>query len=262
MDKKKPLNDQYKIIAVLPARYGSTRLPGKPLIKINGKPVIQYVYENISNSKMIDEVVVATDDSRIFDETLKFGGKAVMTPSECKSGTDRIVYTIKNCGFNNYDIIVNVQGDEPLLKCSDVESVILRLIKNDSDISTLAIKFKNISDVKNPNHVKAVLDKNFNALYFSRNVIPYPRDSEIIPENYYKHIGVYVFKKHVLLKFETLPDSILEHTEKLEQLRLLESGYKISVAVTENETIGIDTPEDVEKFNFLINSQNKKQYDL
>ncbi|HPG30818.1 MAG TPA: 3-deoxy-manno-octulosonate cytidylyltransferase [bacterium] len=255
MVKDKHSKKKLKILAVLPARYGSTRLPGKPLIRINGKSIIQYVFENVSKSKLIDKIIVATDDARIYEESEKFGCGAVMTPADCKSGGDRIAYAVKNCGLDGYDIIANVQGDEPLLKSEDVDAAIIRLIENDSDISTLAIKFKKEEDVKNPNYVKVVFDNKFNALYFSRSVMPYPRDSVIKPEIYYKHIGLYVYRKKTLLEFETLPESILENYEKLEQLRFLENGYGISAAITGNETIGIDTPEDIIKFEKTLTSK-------
>ncbi|HON57002.1 MAG TPA: 3-deoxy-manno-octulosonate cytidylyltransferase [bacterium] len=241
-----------KIIAVIPARYGSTRLQAKPLIKIKNKTIIEYVYSNICQSKIIDKVIVATDDSRISDEVRTFGGAAVMTPETCASGTDRIAYIIAQSEYNDYDIVVNVQGDEPLLKHTEVDKAINSLIQNDSDVSTLAVKFSKIEDIKNPNCVKVVINKNFEALYFSRSIIPYPRDTEINIDNYLKHIGVYVFKKEILLNFTKLPASKLEQTEKLEQLRLLENGCKISIALTEFDTIGLDTPEDLEKLKNIL----------
>ena len=236
-----------KIIAVIPARYGSTRLVGKPLIKIKGKTIVEYVYSNISSSKIIDEVIIATDDKRIYDAVESFGGKSVMTPLECPSGTDRIAYVMKLEGYSGYDIIANIQGDEPLIKLEDVENAVKLLIENNSDVSTLAVRISDLNDILNPNFVKVVMNKKSDALYFSRAPIPFSRDDRNFNSYYYKHIGVYIYTQKTLLEFAGLKESQLEKIEKLEQLRLLENSYRISVALTENNTIGLDTPDDLEK---------------
>ncbi len=233
-----------KIIGVIPARYGSTRFPGKPLVNINGKPMIQHVWESSKKSKFINELYVATDDKRIFDSVTGFGGNAVMTSKKHKSGSDRIGEVIKNmkCG-----IVVNIQGDEPFINPSNIDKAIKPLLKDKNiQVSTLCTPIKSIEEIDNPNVVKAVIDKNGFALYFSRFGIPFNRDKakNIV---YYKHIGLYVYRKKYLLEFIKLKPSKLEKAEKLEQLRVLENGTKIKVVITNIDSITIDTKTDLRK---------------
>lgn len=233
-----------KIIGVIPARYGSTRLPGKPLVNINGKPMIQHVWESSKKSKLINELYVATDDKRIYDTVTGFGGNAVMTSKKHKSGSDRIGEVIKNM---KCDIVLNIQGDEPFINPLNIDKAIKPLIKDKNiQVSTLCTPIKNIEEIDNPNVVKAVIDKNSFALYFSRFGIPFDRDmaKNII---YYKHIGLYVYRKKYLLEFIKLKPSKLEMAEKLEQLRILENGKKIKVVVTNIDSFTIDTNKDLKK---------------
>ena len=224
-----------KFIAIIPARYGSTRFPGKPLAMLGGRPVIQRVYEQVAG--VLDDAVVATDDERIYDTVLAFGGRAEMTSPDHKSGTDRCWEAYLKQG-KTYDVVVNVQGD----------------------IATLVRPFAatdGLEALENPNSPKVVLDAQSRALYFSRSVIPYLRGVErsewLARHTFYKHIGLYAFRTEVLRAVTALPQSALEKAESLEQLRWLENGYKIGVGVTDAETIGIDTPEDLEKAEaFLI----------
>ena len=238
------IKSKMKIIGVIPARYDSTRFPGKPLVNINGKPMIQHVWESTKKSKLINELYVATDDKRIFDAVTGFGGNAVMTSKKHKSGSDRIGEVLKNieCG-----IVVNIQGDEPFINPLNIDKSIKPLLQNKSiQVSTLCTPIKQEEDIYNPNVVKAVTDKNGFALYFSRFGIPFNRDmaNNII---YYKHIGLYVYRKKYLLEFIKLKPSKLEKAEKLEQLRILESGTKIKVVITNVDSVTIDTKEDLKK---------------
>jgi 3-deoxy-manno-octulosonate cytidylyltransferase (CMP-KDO synthetase) len=236
-----------KIIGVIPARYGSTRFPGKPLVNINGKPMIQHVWESSAKSKLINELYVATDDKRIFDTVNGFGGNAVMTSKKHKSGSDRIGEIIKN---KKCDIVVNIQGDEPFINPGNIDKAIIPLIKNDDiQVSTLCIPIKHKDEINNPNVVKAVTDKEGFALYFSRFAIPYNRD-KAINIVYYKHIGLYVYRKKYLLEFIKLKPSKLEKAEKLEQLRILENGTKIKVVITNIDSFTIDAKSDLKKLKF------------
>lgn len=240
-----------QIIAVIPARYGSSRFPGKPLADILGKPMIKWVYENAMSSRLINDVYVATDDERIFNVVKNFGGNAIMTPSEIPTGTDRIAYAVRDI---DADIIVNIQGDEPLISGDMIDSAIEPFLKeddNDIDISTLAVKITELETLFNPNVVKVVFDKKNFALYFSRSPIPFCRDARTRDEwlklgTYYKHIGIYVYKRSSLFKFVSLKGSKLEELEKLEQLRAIENGMKIKVVVTDKDTVGVDTFSDIE----------------
>ncbi len=238
-----------QIIGVIPARYASNRFPGKPLADILGKPMIKWVYENAMSSKLINDVYVATDDERIFNIVKNFGGNVIMTPSEIPTGTDRIAYAIRNI---DADIIVNIQGDEPLISGDMIDSAIEPLLKEDDiDISTLAVKITDVEALFNPNVVKVVFDKKNFALYFSRSPIPFCRDARTKDEwlklgVHYKHIGIYVYKRNSLFKFVSLKSSKLEELEKLEQLRAIENGMRIKVVITEKDTIGVDTPFDLE----------------
>lgn len=236
-----------KFIVIIPARFQSTRFPGKPLALINNKPMIQWVYENAQ--KAVSEVWVATDDERIFDTVLKFGGKAVETLSTHQSGTDRCAEAARKIGKKtDFDVIINVQGDEPFIQPAQIE--LLKLCFNtDADIATLVKKIENTEELFNPNRPKVVTDKQQNALYFSRSTIPFIRGTEnenwLSKHTFWAHIGMYAYKSDVLQKISKLEQGILEKAESLEQLRWLENGFKIKTAVTEHQSIGIDTPEDL-----------------
>lgn len=237
-----------KILAVIPARYDSTRFPGKPLVNIHGKPMIQHVYERVMKSKLVDKVIVATDDERIFEAVKNFGGKVVMTSKKHVSGTDRICEAIKNL---KGEIIVNVQGDEPGINPKDIDKAIKPLLKdNKINISTLAIRINSGIDLKDENKVKVVFDKNNFALYFSRNNIPFDRShvNNVTKEKFYKHIGLYVYRRKFLQGLNKLKPSAMENLEKLEQLRFLDNGEKIKVVITDREALSIDTPADLQKF--------------
>jgi len=238
-----------KVVGIIPARYESTRLPGKPLIMIHGKSMIQRVYEQAGKSKLINEVIVATDDKRIFDCVNSFWGKAVMTSPKHKSGTDRILEAAKKI---KSDIVVNIQGDEPFIDPNSIDNAIKPLLKDKNiNVSTLAFKITDLTDVNNENKVKVVMDKNNFALYFSRNTIPFYLNHKPAKVNslkdikYYKHIGLYVYRKSFLLKFSKMKKSYLENAEKLEQLRILENGEKIKVVLTNKDSLSIDTDRDL-----------------
>ena len=238
-----------RYIALIPARYASTRFPGKPLAKLGGKSVIQRVYEQVN--KMVDETYVATDDQRIFDAVEAFGGKVVMTRSDHKSGTDRIEEAAEKIG-GDYDVVVNVQGDEPFIHASQIETVCKCFDDPTTQIATLGKPFGNdIEAIGNPNSPKIVVDKKGFALYFSRSIIPFVRGKETAawPSSYpfLKHLGLYAYRREVLREITQLPQGELEKAESLEQLRWLENGYKIRVGLTDIETVGIDTPADLER---------------
>lgn len=235
-----------KIIGIIPARYASTRYPGKALAMIKGKPMIQHVWENASKSKLLDKVIVATDDKRIYNTVVDFGGNAEMTLSKHKSGTDRIGEIAK---WMICDIVVNIQGDEPFINPLNIDMAIKPLLDDENlNVSTLCYKIKDKSEINNPNIVKVVCDKDGCALLFSRNPIPYNRDN-IKNINYYKHIGLYVYGREYLLKLIKLKQSSLEKAEQLEQLRILENGEKIKVVETNIDSISIDTIEDLKKLH-------------
>jgi 3-deoxy-manno-octulosonate cytidylyltransferase (CMP-KDO synthetase) len=238
-----------RVVGIIPARYASTRLSGKPLIKINGKPMIQHVYERSMRTKLIDKVIVATDDKRIFDTVVKFGGNAVMTSRRHKSGTDRIgeIAKRRNSEMAKCEIVVNIQGDEPFIDYRNIDRAIKPMLKDKSiNVSTLCYKIKNSSEITNPNIVKVVFDKNNDAIYFSRYPIPYDRDGKKKTE-YYKHIGLYVYRKSYLEKLIKMKPTKLEKSEKLEQLRILENGGKIKVVITNIDSHSIDTKKDLLK---------------
>ncbi|MEK7845403.1 MAG: 3-deoxy-manno-octulosonate cytidylyltransferase [Nitrospinota bacterium] len=245
-----------KIIAIIPARYASTRFPGKPLAIINGKSIIQYVFKAASKASLINRVIVATDDERIFKKVEEFGGEAWMTSSNHISGTDRISEVAKKI---DADIIVNVQGDEPLIEPEVIDEAVKPLMNN-SEIFMATLKTKIITneELKDPNVVKVVTDRDDFALYFSRFPIPYVRDTASqLPLTHYKHIGLYVYRKDFLIKFSELSPTPLEETEKLEQLRALEHGYKIKVIKTDYDSIGVDTPEDLERVKEILKKRTK-----
>ena len=236
-------------IAIIPARYASTRFPGKPLANLGGKPVIQHVYEKVSS--VVEDTWVATDDQRIFNTVKSFGGKAVMTRNDHKSATNRIEETVEIIG-GKWDVVINVQGDEPFIQISQIETVCNCFNDPSTEIATLGKPFGNdIEAISNPNSPKIVSDKRGYALYFSRSIIPFIRGKEMqewaTSYPFLKHIGLYAYRRNVLREVTQLPQGALEKAESLEQLRWLENGYRIKVGLTDIETIGIDTPEDLEK---------------
>ncbi len=237
-----------KFIAIIPARYASTRFPGKPLAILGGKPVIQRVYEQVSS--VLDEVYVATDDDRIFQAVEAFGGRAVMTSDRHRSGTDRIQEAATTIG-TDADVVINVQGDEPFIHPSQIESLCRCFDNPTTQIATLGKPFETIEAVKNPNSPKIVVDNQGFALYFSRSVIPFVRgvdEAEWLSRYpFLKHLGLYAYRREVLREVTQLPMSSLETAESLEQLRWLQNGYRIRVAETNIETVGIDTPDDLER---------------
>ncbi len=229
-----------KIVAVMPARYQSSRFPGKPLAMIAGKTMIQRVYDQVKQVKNIDEVIVATDDERIYSTVKQFGGVAVMT-GECNCGTERVYEAIKDYPC---DIVINVQGDEPLIKHEMIEELVSVFAGDNVTMATLCKKIVNSDEVENLNIVKVVWDKNDNALYFSRYPIPFNRDKHSVVKHF-KHIGIYGYTKDFLKEYVRMEKSPLEIAENLEQLRVLENGYKIRVKETIYDSIGVDTPEDI-----------------
>ena len=236
------------VIGVIPARYGSTRLPAKALAMIHGKPMIQHVYERCLKAKLLSEVLVATDDKRIFDTVIDFGGNVVMTSKAHKSGTDRIGEAVRNI---KCDIVVNIQGDEPMIDPRNIDKAIEPLMKDSlMNVSTLCYKISDKKEINNPNVVKVVLESNSNALYFSRSVIPFNRDNT--KTDYFKHIGLYVYRKDYLMKLIKMKPSRLELSEKLEQLRMLESGEAIKVIETNIDSHSVDTPADLRKIRNII----------
>ncbi len=244
-----------KFIAIIPARYASTRFPGKPLALLGGKPVIQHVYEQAVS--VLGEACVATDDERILHTVEGFGGRAVMTSAAHRSGTDRIEEAACKLG-TDADVIINVQGDEPFIQASQIETLCHLFDDPATEIGTLGKRFETIEAAENPNSPKIVTDINGYALYFSRSIIPFIRGkerSEWLQEYpFLKHLGIYAYRREVLTAITKLPQSPLEIAESLEQLRWLQNGYRIKVGETDVETVGIDTPEDLKRAEeFLIN---------
>lgn len=247
------------IIAIIPARFASTRFPGKPLAMLAGKPVIEHVYEQVG--QVLSEVWVATDNSRIYDAVIAFGGKAVMTRADHKSGTDRIEEAAEKIN-SKADVIVNVQGDEPFIQPSQIETLCGLFDNPTTQIATLGKPFDSMDAVRNPNSPKIVTDNDGFALYFSRSVIPFVRGKEpdtwLMQFPFLKHLGIYAYRREVLREVTSLPMSTLEKAESLEQLRWLQNGYRIRVGITNVETVGIDTPEDLKRAEeFLINQEKQ-----
>lgn len=249
-----------KFIAIIPARYASTRFPGKPLAQLGGKPMIQRVYEQVAS--VVEDVVVATDDERIYNAVEAFGGRVVMTSANHKSGTDRCWEAYQKQG-EEFDVVINVQGDEPFIAHSQLKAIMACFEDEATDIATLVKPFTEedgLAALENPNSPKVVLDKQSRAIYFSRSVIPYLRGVEreqwLNAHTYYKHIGMYAFRADVLREVTSLAQSPLELAESLEQLRWLENGYKIGVGISNVETVGIDTPEDLQRAEAFLKMQN------
>lgn len=242
MEKK-----QSEIIAIIPARYESNRFPGKPLALIAGKPMIQHVVERARRVDIVSRVVVATDDQRIADCVTSFGCEYIMTRNDHVSGSDRLAEAAEKLNLADSDIIVNIQGDQPLFAAEVIDQVARPLVDEpDLPMSTLIYTILRHEEIADPNHVKTVFDRNNYALYFSRSPIPFQRNAdEKIPPTYYKHLGFYAYRKGFLLNFVNLPEGEWERYEKLEQLRALEYGYKIKVVLTPYDSIEVDTPEDI-----------------
>ena len=243
-----------KAICVIPARYSSTRLPGKPLKLIAGVPMICRVYDRASQAKLIDKAIVATDDERIFKAVKEYGGEVMMTRADHQTGTDRLAEVA--AAFDDVDVIVNVQGDEPLIEPSLIDDLI-SLFNDDSDLqmATVATELKEESEINNPNNVKVISDLKGYALYFSRSQIPYPRNAG--KSKVYKHIGIYAYRRDFLLKYAKMSPTPLEQSESLEQLRALENGYKIKVLRSDNQFIGVDTEEDLKLVNEIYRSEKQ-----
>lgn len=249
-----------KVIGVIPARFASQRLPGKPLVDLFGKPLVQRVYEQAKKATLLDRVIVATDDDRIMQAVQAFGGEAVMTPANVMSGSDRVAAVAKTI---DGEIFVNIQGDEPLIAPEMIDQGV-RLLLEDASVlvGTLAKKIETAEEITNPNVVKVVMKRNGYALYFSRSPIPYQQDGGeyqrwIESGIYYKHIGLYIFRKSFLEKYAVMKESPLERVEKLEQLRIIENGYRIKVGETVFDSIPVDTKEDVEKVVAILKSQTR-----
>jgi len=242
-----------QFIAIIPARYASTRFPGKPLAMLGGKPVIQHVYEQAR--AVLDDVWVATDDERIFNAVNAFGGCAVMTRADHKSGTDRIEEAVEKIG-QDADIVINIQGDEPFVHRSQIETLMQLFESPDTQIATLGKRFESLEATTNPNSPKIVTDLRGFALYFSRSVVPFVRgaaDGEWFSRYpFLKHLGLYAYRREVLREVTRLPQSPLELAESLEQLRWLENGYRIRVGLTDVETVGIDTPDDLRRAELFL----------
>ncbi len=245
-----------KFIAIIPARYASTRFPGKPLAMLGGKPVIQRVYEQAT--AVLGEAYVATDDERIFQAVEAFGGRAVMTRSDHRSGTDRIEEAAEKIQ-TNADVIINVQGDEPFIQASQIKTLMHLFDDPTTQIGTLGKRFETMEAAKNPNSPKIVCDRRGFALYFSRSVIPFVRGKEESTwmEHYpfLKHLGIYAYRRKALHEITQLAQTPLEIAESLEQLRWLENGYRIRVGITDVETVGIDTPEDLQRAEEFLKTQ-------
>jgi 3-deoxy-manno-octulosonate cytidylyltransferase (CMP-KDO synthetase) len=241
-----------EVVAIIPARYGSTRFPGKPLARQTGKYLIQHVYEQVRQARGIRRCLVATDDVRIEAAVREFGGEAAMTRPDHPSGTDRIAEVVRRLDGADDDIILNVQGDEPEIEPADLDRLASRLAREPADCptATLACPFPPDTDPRDPNCVKVVTNNAGRALYFSRSLVPYPRDSDGggTRDRWLLHLGVYAYRRGFLLKLAGWEPGVLEQIERLEQLRVLERGYAMAVEVVEHAAVGIDTPQDYERF--------------
>lgn len=240
-----------KVIVVIPSRYASTRLPGKPLVALAGKPMVQHVYERAKQAQTVHRVLVATDDQRIVDAVKAFGGEARMTRTDHRTGTERIAEVAVH---EEGDVFVNVQGDEPLIDPVAIDTAVGALLEEpQAQIATVATPIRHAGDIMDPNVVKTVLDFDGNALYFSRAPIPWIRDTQQkLHVKYWKHLGLYVFQREALLEYSTLPQGELEKIEQLEQLRWLENGWKIRVAEVVHDAVSVDIPEDVGRVERLM----------
>ena len=251
------------IVGIIPARFASTRLLGKPLADIGGKPLIQHTFESVSKSKLINRIIIAVDDSKVAQVARDFGANVVETPKKISTGSDRIAFVAKD--LKDADIIVNIQGDEPFIDGKMIDEAIEPLLfDKEVQVSTLAKRIESVRELNSPDVVKVVFDYWNYAIYFSRAAIPYVRDiksdkEKLLAAEIYKHIGLYVFRKDALLKFTKLKPTDLENAERLEQLRMIENGIKIKIVVTELDSIGVDTPEDLEKARIYYTWRSKKK---
>ncbi len=243
-----------KVLAVIPARYSSTRFPGKVIAKIGNAPMVQYVYESARKSKLIDRIIIATEDERVREVVEAFGCECLITSEDHKSGTDRIVEVAQI--LPEYNIIINIQGDEPGIEPALIDGVIQNKLNHPEwEVSTAVRPFEENEDPLQPNKVKAVITKKGKALYFSRSLIPFPRNNISYP--IYLHLGIYAFERDFLLRFSTLPRSFLEDVESLEQLRVLENDFSIGVFIAENSLPPVDTTEDLEFIKSVFKKQNR-----
>ena len=246
-------NSPVKVIAIIPARYESNRFPGKPLAVISGKPMIQHVVERAQRVPLLARVVVATDDKRIADCVATFGGEYVITRNDHVSGTDRLAEAAEILAIPEQDVVVNIQGDQPVFNAEVIEQVARPLLDDPAlPMSTLIYKIIRREEINDPNHVKTVFDRDNNALYFSRSPIPFQRNPDEDPPTYYKHLGFYAYRKNFLLSFVGLPVGEWERFEKLEQLRALEYGYRIKVVLTAHDSIEVDTKEELARVEALL----------
>lgn len=249
---------EMKFAAIIPARYASTRFPGKPLVQIDGKSMIQRVYEQVS--KVLEMVYVATDDQRIYDEVIRFGGKIIMTSETHQSGTDRC-YEAYTKMDQDVDVILNIQGDEPFIKPTQIQTLMACFTDEVVQIATLVRRVTEedgVEYLQSPNHPKVIVNKQNEAVFFSRAVIPflrnYPSDEYLDHHNYYTHIGIYAYRTNILKELVALPASSLEKAESLEQLRWIENGYRIRVGYTSEKSVGIDTPDDLKEIEKFIHN--------
>ncbi|MDX1776791.1 MAG: 3-deoxy-manno-octulosonate cytidylyltransferase [Desulfobulbales bacterium] len=254
-------NTEPNVVAVIPARYHSNRFEGKPLAPILGKPMIQHVYERALSVPLLSRVVVATDDKRIEECVRSFAGEVVMTRADHASGTDRLAEAATRLDIPEQDVVVNIQGDQPLFPAEVIEQVARPLLDDPTlPMSTLIYKIIRKEEIGDPNHVKTVFDRNGSALYFSRSPIPFQRDlNDTAEPTYYKHLGFYGYRKGFLLTFVSLPEGEWERFEKLEQLRALEFGYRIKVVLTEHDSIEVDTPDDLKRVEEILRRQQPNE---
>jgi len=246
--------DEPEIIGIIPARYGSCRFPGKPLAQIAGKSLIRRTYENAAHSQHFDHLIVATDDDRIFNHVKEFDGEVVMTSATCPTGTDRVVETLNQIPVTEDAIIVNIQGDAPLIEPHVIQAVTNLLMENKEEVmSTAAVPIQSEDEARDPHIVKCVLDKSAHALYFSRGLIPYCGPTGYSPDvTYYHHLGLYAFRQNFVRQYVTLEPTPLQNCEELEQLKVLENGFAIKVAIVESQSFGVDRPEDIKKVEMLL----------
>jgi 3-deoxy-manno-octulosonate cytidylyltransferase (CMP-KDO synthetase) len=244
-----------QVVCIIPSRYESSRFPGKPLADLCGKPMIQHVYERVLRAKSVSSAAVATDDERIFAAVRGFGGRAVMTSPRHRSGTDRIAEAVEILGLKDDDIVVNIQGDQPLFEPAQVDEVVGPLLADGSiPMSTLIYRIVRDEEITHPHAVKVVFDRDHFALYFSRATIPFVRDPGEKAE-YFKHHGIYAYRRDFLRTFTSLSEGVLERLEALEQLRALEQGYRIKVVVTPHDSVEVDTPQELERVRRLITGE-------
>jgi 3-deoxy-manno-octulosonate cytidylyltransferase (CMP-KDO synthetase) len=244
------VENEDNVIALIPARYGSTRLKGKLLLDVNGKPLLRRVWESASRASSIRRIIIAVDDERLAELCMEMGAEFIMTPTDLNSGSDRIAFAYNELG-EDADTIINIQGDEPLITGDLLDNLAKEFKKSKCDAGTIIRKINKTDELEDPSVVKVVMDNNNNALYFSRNAIPFVRDTERsnwpLKADFWKHIGIYIYKKDTLLNFVNMDESKLEEAEKLEQMRLLQNGYRILCIPTDSELYGVDTADDYHK---------------